>query len=341
MYHAHFNGTHYEIGYRWGLSLAKRGNFLLDHIPFPITRERKAFAAACIPVYKKYFPEILEEIQGLSAGQGCNAEPLQTVLFSMYAMPPACSCSCFAVSNKTHILLGRNSDFLTALEKLNLNVIYHFCGPSFSFTGNTTSFLQIEDGVNEYGLAMGLTSVWPTHVQPGFHAGMLLRICLETCRSVWDAIALIQKLPISSAQTLTMADLSGDIAVLECNSQQTTILRPTRENPFVCATNIFSSPQMQSYTNSEIDNWQAQERYDTLNRTLQLKKGILDFPAAKKLLSGKNGFLCQYDRATGKDTVWSVLYDLKERAVYRAEGNPGRKMFKKDERLNRFFNPNS
>ena len=66
MYHAHFRGTHYEMGFRFGSSLAKNNRFVLDNVPFPITAERKEFACACIPLYREYFPEILEEISGLA-----------------------------------------------------------------------------------------------------------------------------------------------------------------------------------------------------------------------------------------------------------------------------------
>ena len=154
-----FVGNHYECGFRFGSLLAERGNFILEQIPFSITEERLHFAAACLPVYKKYFPKILEEIRGIAEGQGCPAERLQAVLFSMYAMPPACRCSCFAVSNGTEILFGRNSDFLTELQDNNRNVQYCFSDGSHAFYGNTTSFVQVEDGVNEKGLAAGLTSV--------------------------------------------------------------------------------------------------------------------------------------------------------------------------------------
>ncbi|HEY8389837.1 MAG TPA: hypothetical protein VIL26_02620 [Clostridia bacterium] len=54
---------------------------------------------------------------------------------------------------------------------------------------------------------------------------------------------------------------------------------------------------------------------------------------AKDLLAGKYGFMCQYDRKNNADTVWSVVYDLKEGNVYRAEGNPSRKKFILDNRL--------
>jgi len=251
----------------------------------------------------------------------------------MYAIPPACQCSCFAVANDEHILLCRNSDFLTELEKLNTNVIYKFADNSYHFTGNTTAFIEVEDGVNEYGLAAGLTSVYPLTAKPGFNAGMLLRFILEKCRTTEEAVLRIRHLPISSAQTITIADAGGNTAVMECSSEKAALISPSAEQPFVCATNTFHSPEMLPLQNLNIDNWQSERRYGTLVKTLSTFGGQMDLQGAKDLLSGKNGFLCQYDRATGKDTVWSVIYDLKEKAIYRAEGNPGRKKFVKDERF--------
>lgn len=332
MYHVHFRGKHYAIGYHYGASLAKHGQHLLDHVPFPITQERRDFAQLCIPIYEKFFPEILEEIKGLAEGQHCSCDELQAVLLSMYAIVPACNCSCFAFAGDNHILLGRNSDFLTELEKRNTNVIYQFDGTSYSFTGNTTAFVELEDGVNAYGLALGLTSVYPLTIRPGFNAGMLLRFFLEKCRTVEEVIRRIRNLPICSAQTITAADASGRVAVIECNSEQVAVTFPTKKRPFVCATNSFHAETMLTYQASAIDNWQAEQRYCTLTRALTQPVRNMDLQFATDLLSGKMGFICQYDRASGKDTVWSVVYDLKEKAIYRAEGNPGRKKFIKDER---------
>ena len=164
MYHERFTGSHYEIGYRWGSLLAKHGKFILDQIPFSVTKERIAYAEASIPVYQAYFPEILEEIQGIADGQGTKNELFRAVLISMYSMPPEEHCSCFAVSNGEAIILGRNSDFLTELEEKNMNVIYRLSSDSYDFTGNTTAFVEMEDGVNEKGLAVGLTSVYPIRI---------------------------------------------------------------------------------------------------------------------------------------------------------------------------------
>ena len=58
-------GTHWEIGFQWGAWLAERGLRLLDHVPFSLTAERRAFAAACRPAYARHFPAALvKENQG-------------------------------------------------------------------------------------------------------------------------------------------------------------------------------------------------------------------------------------------------------------------------------------
>lgn len=179
MNHAELCGSHRELGFQYGSRLAERGKFILKQVPFPLTEERRNFAAACVPVYRRFFPEILEELEGLAAGQRCPAEDLAAVLFSMYALPPSCCCSCFAVSRDGAVLFGRNSDFLTALEEQNLNVICRPAG-AVAFTGNTTAFLEMEDGVNQHGLAVGLTSVASqAALRPGFQAGLLVRLLLE------------------------------------------------------------------------------------------------------------------------------------------------------------------
>ena len=172
MNHLTLRGTHREMGFQWGARLAERGLRLLDHVPFPLEAERRAFAAACHPAY---------------ARQNCRREDLETVLFTTYALPPACGCSCLAVSNGNGVFFGRNSDFLTALEPDYTHVTYGFSDRAIPFTGNTTSFVQMEDAVNARGLAIGLTSVYTPRPRPGLNAGMVLRLLAAPCRRPWPA----------------------------------------------------------------------------------------------------------------------------------------------------------
>ena len=112
--------------------------------------------------------------------------------------------------------------------------------------------------------------------------------------------------------------------MIECNCERFEFARPTEpRDPFVCAVNEFHLPPMEPCNTPEIDNWRAPERYRTMESSLR-GSGERGFSVdeAKKLLSGGYGFLCQYDRAEGRDTVWSVIYDLRRRRIFRSEGNP-------------------
>lgn len=332
MYHGRFKKSHYEAGYQWGDRLY-RHNTRLNHVPtFTITPERSSFALRCLPLYEKYYPEILAEIRGIAEGQRMSYEELAVFLLSMYCFELQPHCTCFAFQNEEHIILGRNSDFLVSLEKLYMNCLYQL-DHAFAFNGNTTAFVQMEDGVNEYGLAVGLTFIYPTIIQPGFHAGMLVRYLLEKCKTTTEAITALRQLPIASQQTLTIADSSGDIVTVECNCKAVEVILPKQEEGFVAAVNKFYSPGLKSYHCDEIDNWRADERYDVALHALREYRDCYSLSFACDILAGKYGFMCQYDRKQNADTVWSVVYDLKQKAIYRAEGNPMRKQYKRDYRM--------
>lgn len=332
MYHGRFTGTHYEAGYKWGRLLLKNGK-KLDHCPtFELTEDKYAFAGECVREYQRFFPEILEEIRGIADGNEVSAETLQALLFCMYCFEPDHKCTCFAFSTEDEIVFARNSDFLVSLEKLYMNCLYRLKG-SYAFNGNTTAFVQMEDGVNQRGLAVGLTFVYPHMRKPGLNAGMLLRYLLEKCQTTAEAVRELSRLPIASAQTLTIADKSGEIAVAECNPKELEVIRPRDGERFVATANNFNSEKLRPYRNPAIDDWRSDERYQTACDALKSKSDGYSVALAKDILSGKYGFLCQYDRRKNADTVWSVVYDLKRKKLWRAEGNPSRKHFKEDTRM--------
>ena len=332
MYHGRFKGTHYDVGYKWGQLLAKHGK-KLDFCPtFELTEDKYEFAKKCIEEYERYFPEILDEIKGIADGNQIPVKILYTMLFSMYCFEFDNKCTCFAISTEDEIIFGRNSDFLVSLEKLYMNCIYHLKG-SYSFNANTTAFVQMEDGVNEHGLVVGLTFVYPKLRKTGLNAGMLIRYILEKCKTTEESIKDLYRLPIASAQTITIADKTGDIAVIECNPENIVVIRPKQSEQFVATANNFNSNEMKKYRNPEVDDWRSDERYDTASNALKNNTDIYSVKFAEEVLSGKYGFMCQYDRKTNADTVWSVIYDLKRKNIWRVEGNPSRKPFKEDTRM--------
>ena len=128
MYHGRFRKSHYETGYHWGNQLYKNGKNIDQNFISGITEEGKIFAKKCLPVYEKYYPEILEEIKGLADGQKARYEDFYTFLLSMYCFEASNHCTCFAFKDKDNLIFGRNSDFLVALEKLYMNCLYKLNG---------------------------------------------------------------------------------------------------------------------------------------------------------------------------------------------------------------------
>lgn len=332
MYHLRFKNSHYAAGFHWGQKLLRNHQYLPNEIIIQQYEERDTFAKQCLPIYKKYYPEILQEIKGIMDAQQDQQQLIQTFLLSMYCFALSNYCSCFAIQNNQVTLLARNSDFLVSLEKTNKNCLYQLDN-AYAFQANTTAFVQMEDGMNEHGFAIGLTFVYPKIIKPGLNAGMLVRFLLEKCKSTQEAIAALKTIPIASQQTLTMIDANGDMAVVECNANHVEVILPKADANFVASTNDFISNAMHAYKKpSEIDDWRSQERYEVITNALNKTCNDCDLSFAQSILAGEHGFLCQYDRKQNADTVWSVIYDTKAKKIHRVEGNPSRKPFKEDKR---------
>ena len=127
--------------------------------------------------------------------------------------------------------------------------------------GNTTAFVQMEDGMNERGLAAGLTFVYPKVRAAGLNAGMLVRLLLEKCTAAEEALALLEKVPCASQHTVTVADGGGNIFVAECSPRKLHVIRPQCSRA-VAAVNNFFSPEMHALANPpELDDWNAAGRY--------------------------------------------------------------------------------
>lgn len=333
MYHSRFKSSHYNAGYKWGDLLYQHNKMINKNHTFQITEERKKFAKECLSLYQEYYPEILDEIKGIADGQRIPYEDLYTFLLSMYCFEFNNKCTCIAFKDENNIILGRNSDFLIELEKLYMNCLYNLDNV-YAFNGNTTAFVEMEDGINEYGLAVGFTFIYPKVKKPGINSGMLVRYLLEECRTTAEAIQSIKTLPIASGQTLTLADINGDIAVIECNPEKVEVIKPNKDGNFVATANNFNSEALKEYKHpDDIDDWRAEERYIVAYNALKEHSDSFSFELAEDILKGKYGFMCQYDRKTGADIVWSVIYDLKNLKVFRVEGNPSRKPFVEDKRL--------
>lgn len=317
-------GSPFEQGCQCGAALKKSGMSAQPSF-LSIPPERMDYARACLPLYERYLPEVLAEMRGMAQSLEWNFDRLAGFLLGMYSFAPQTFCTCVALRDpQSHGLLGRNSDFSLQIKDACASFQYRPQGGP-RFAGNTTAFVQLEDGMNEHGLAAGLTLVLPDRRAPGLNAGMLVRYFLQNCDSVQSCLQALPGLPIGSAQCIALADRKGDVAVIECSAAGCEVLRP-HSGGYVWATNGFHSPRMAPYSPAFPDEIRSDERWQTAQRALAaapvLERGFL-----QDLLAGKHGFMCQYDAALGMDTLWSCVYDATAGEAFFCPGNPDRTAF--------------
>jgi predicted choloylglycine hydrolase len=325
MYHPRFKGNHYEIGLKYGGLLKKNNIDLLGltelddfQFNYGIQSER---------IVRQYFPEACEEMRGMADGTGVPYQRFSAWLMCVSVCLELPGCSMIAFKKDGNVVFGRNNDLPPIFRTISSSALY---APShgYSFIANSSAFVCAEDGINEKGLAIGMTYVWAQELKAGFSSMFFVRYILEKCATVNEGLKAIYDIPIGGAYNLIVVD-KNDIVHVECSPQKITV----HKGDCAITTNHFVSEEMKQYEETK-NLYFSCERYKTGYDALRkdFANGTVEY--AKAILSGKFGFMCQYEKELHFDTVWSSVFDISHSTIYRAEGNPSRTTFKEDSRLN-------
>lgn len=95
MYRSRWKGSHYEAGFKYGDRIYKLGINPLENIP--LTDERREFARESLEIYNRFYPEIVEEIKGISDRLRVDFNEMIGFLFTMYACTCENKCSSIAI----------------------------------------------------------------------------------------------------------------------------------------------------------------------------------------------------------------------------------------------------
>lgn len=331
MYHPRLKGNHFDMGSHYGHILYEGGVSFEKTIN--LTAEQEQFGMESLAICEKYIPNICDEIKGLAEGLRYSYERLGCWLLTMYGFGDVHGCTCFCFKNEGKTILGRNSDMYPEVKGTSESILYR-PNEGYLFIGHSTSMVQMEDGMNEHGLAVGINFLLTKYRNPGLNTGLIVRHILETCKNVEEAIAMIKSLPIASTQNIIVADKTGDMAVVECSPRSVVIRKPDVNTDFLVSANHFIDSSMQLEHCNPEDNWYlTKDRYATVQKALLETETYKNETYAQDILSGKKGFTCQYDKKLNFDTIWSVVYNLNDLQVFCAEGNPSKTKYKEDTRL--------
>ena len=342
MYHLRLKGDHYEMGVKQG-KIFNRGQvtFPLQLDGFQLEHGKQSEV-----ILRKFFPEVCEEIKGVS--DSINADYLH---FASWMLCMGCcmynlernipvevrGCTAFAYAADGRVIYGRNNDLPPYLRDGSKSEIYApKNGNRFNIT--TSSFINGEEGLNEHGLAVAMTFVMTGQgkIRAGFNSCFIVRYLLEKANNTEQAILLLCDLPTASNCNILLADKDGRMAVVECTPSAKNIREAeTFDNGrIVCTVNSFTSDKMKTYDDSDGNDYDSHKRYQVVMDSFSSERIREDYiETTKRCLRGDYGFMCQYDNEPDFETVWSSIFDLKNLTIYRAEGDPRKKKFVKDNRL--------
>lgn len=248
-------GSHREIGQQIGKLYKQWGKKEVYIPPFCDT-----YYSQQLELYEKYFPEYIQLLDGIAEGFGIESTLVRKSYltgFLAVAHEPH-KCSTFAVKSNQGVLVGRNYDWLESSELHSKLFKFNFTDEAtHSFVGisdmgtwqpnvkvGTESFIVALDEVwNASGLYIALNGA-PGHKKgSGISAPHVIQLIAEKCSTTEEAIVLLRELPIPESKIFTLADRSGQFAVVEKSLELGT--RVIQSNDSVVVTNHFNHPDLQ------------------------------------------------------------------------------------------------
>ena len=266
-----------------------------------------------------FCPGLLDEIQGCADSLEVPAEQI-VYLFESYLRISHCSHFTVLPSNTAngHLLVGRSYEFNDAMDDLSFFTTR--ISGKYAHIGSPGLWLGRNDGMNEHGLSVtmsaggipvGRREGMTPPVQTGFMFWALVRTLLEQCRTVDEALALIEKFPCTGNPILLLADRQGQAAVVEIWGPQHAVRRidATSAEQFLWATNHFTLPEI--IPNAPYMMKHSSVRYDAIRARLQQATPHIGLETVRELLSDPypDG-LCAHYYEEFFGTLHSIVFDV-------------------------------
>jgi len=308
-----FSGSPEEIGAEHGRRFHDQildlfQNYLLPQLPGNL-RVQAHLAAALFELYM--LPDQRAEVTALAGAVGLNI--YDAVLAQCYLdLLPITQCSTISLpagaSPDGVPRMGRNLDFDAqgVLDRHSVLMIYRPAGKYQFAAIGWPGMIGVLSGMNQYGLCLANMEVdRPMRSPDAMPYTLLYRRILEQCRTVDEAIDLLNRTPRQSANNLMLMDAGGNRAVAEIRPDGVVIRRGTPGSAL-----ISTNHQRGQDTDTAGRCW----RYDSLHRAAADMYGNIDVRSLERMLSkvvqGNHGAM----------TIQSMVFEPRERVIYLATG---------------------
>lgn len=313
-----------EIGTQHGAQLGDRIKLLDErylHVFLGSTVKRMMAVAAARTFEGKMLPEHLAEVRALADKSGI---PLDDAALAQcfLDLTPMSACSTVTLpadAAPDHIArFGRNLDFpaLDVADKQSMLFIYRPGDGRYKFASvGWPGMVGVLSGMNEHGLALASMEVTRSARLPtAMPYTLLYRTLLERCKTVDEAIALLEKTPRQTANNLMLMDAGGSRAVVEIQPTGIAVRRGSAGAALVSTNH---------QRGVDADTAGRCKRYDYLHDHAKQDYSRLDATAVEHLLAGAS---------QGNFTLQSMVFEPSTLTLYLSTGHDAaRREFQKVE----------
>jgi predicted choloylglycine hydrolase len=273
------------------------------------TGAHRLIAMGAARVFKTFFPaEYLSEVDALAGSEGMDES--EAVLAQCFLdLSPMTACSTItlpASAAPDHVArFARNLDFpaLNIADKYSTVFVYHPEGRYAFASIGWPGMVGVLSGMNQHGLCLANMEVSRGIRVPGAMPYTLLyRTLLEKCKTVNEALDLLEKTPRQTANNLMLMDASGDRAVAEITPEAVTVRRAPADAPL-----ISTNHQRGADCDTEGKCW----RFDYLHEHGADQFGQIALPQLKDMLAHVS---------PGKSTLQSMIFEPANKVIYLSTG---------------------
>lgn len=323
-----FEGNFFEIGRKQGEIYRKRGmNF--DFVKIDSTLYKNQLL-----VYKKYYPELLEEFSGMAEGGEFEKEKLiyHFITSEIKAFrdwfDPQKACTIFGIKSGDTLFVGRNYDWLPEAEKLF--ELYKTINPQRnSFLALTDGgyggeagtkienlFYNVDDAINDKGLFIGITFAHADSWSYGISYTHMAKIIAETCSTVDETLKVFEKTPLCCPKNFFIADKNGDMAIIEHTSKKFKIVYP--KDNILIKTNHYLNEDLKNedVVLKRLPIHNTYIRYHETFQRIHLNSENMGLGNIIEILGNPKTYTCQ--NFPGIKTLWTLALDMtnKEYKLY-------------------------
>ena len=307
-------GSYEAMGKQHGAAMRGSG-----FTPPPVPPEQVGFVRHCEAILADYAPELIVEMRAFAEAAEINYDDFAALtIMAPLKQTAVPACTVFAVTgdrtDNGRLLFGRNYDFYYEFDGFSFHTYPEGRYASF---GNCDIWIGREDGMNEAGLFVAITATMLQGVQPGLTFWFLVRMILDRCATVDEALALIQEVPHAQSRNFFLADKSGKAVVAEATMDGVAVREP--ENGLLVVTNHVVSPAWQ-----DKPAWvppDSHPRYDRLQALFGDGQKVSKDDVITALRD-HDGLVCSHWPEGDGGTLWSLVGSPGDRELEMASGSP-------------------